>query len=112
MSLNLYTCPKCGDNVYPDYLRPINTADVYACVSCGWRGIPMTVETEVETYPDIHGKIVKVTPIIDLNREELLACYLALQNEKPYSWRDSAMEKINTYLIKTAKGERDDHPLS
>jgi hypothetical protein len=61
-------------------------------------------EQNLEVYPNIRGKTVRTIPILDLNREELLACYVALRKEEPYKWHDSAMEKINTYLVKTEKG--------
>ena len=31
---------------------------------------------------------------IDLNREETLACIIALEKERPYGWRDDALAKL------------------
>ena len=30
-----------------------------------------------------------------LNREEILACIIALQKEKPYGWRDDVLRKLD-----------------
>ena len=40
--------------------------------------------------------------IVPLNREEALACVIALEKEKPYGWQQDALKKLN----KARKKER------
>uniref|UniRef100_A0A6M3KIA8 Uncharacterized protein n=1 Tax=viral metagenome TaxID=1070528 RepID=A0A6M3KIA8_9ZZZZ len=45
---------------------------------------------------------------IILNREETLACIIALQKEKTYGWRDDALKKLEKamgYILSGEKGE-------
>lgn len=30
----IYTCPKCGGNIYHTYMPPI---DIWGCRDCGWQ---------------------------------------------------------------------------
>lgn len=30
----IYICPKCGGDIYHNYISPI---DVWACLDCDWR---------------------------------------------------------------------------
>lgn len=30
----IYTCPKCGGDIYHNYISPI---DIWACLDCDWK---------------------------------------------------------------------------